>query len=57
MPAGRGLFPFQTTDQILDALEEIKADHGAHARVAEEIAREYFGADCVLGSLLERTGL
>ena len=57
LPTGRGLFPFRTTDQILDALEEIKADYGAHARAAQEIAREYFGADCVLGSLLERTGL
>ena len=57
LPTGRGLFPFRTADQILDSLEKIKADYEAHARAAREIAREYFGADCVLGSLLERTGL
>src|ERR1051325_8668058 len=57
LPPGRGLFPFRTADQVLDPLETIKADYGAHARAAQEIAREYFGADCVLSSLLERTGL
>jgi len=57
LPTGRGLFVFRTTDQILDALEQIKADYRAHARAAREIAREYFAAESVLGSLLERAGL
>ena len=57
LPTGRGLFPFRTAEQILDALEQINADYDAHARAAREIAREYFAADTVLDSLLERAGL
>ena len=57
LPTGRGLFPFRTAEQILDALEQINADYEGHARAAREIAREYFAADGVLGSLLERAGL
>lgn len=57
LPTGRGLFPFRTTDQVLDALERIRADYAAHGRAASEIAREHFAADGVLGCLLARAGL
>ncbi|MCC2671783.1 MAG: hypothetical protein K0Q72_4254, partial [Armatimonadetes bacterium] len=33
------------------------SDYEGHCRAAEEIAAEYFGAEKVLGSLMERAGL
>ncbi len=57
LPTGKGLFAFRTMDQILDALEQITADYSAHAQAAHEIAREYFSAERVVSTLLERAGL
>lgn len=57
LPTGRGLFGFQTTDDVAEALERITSDYASHAIAAREIAEEYFAAERVLGSLLERAGL
>jgi hypothetical protein len=57
LPSGRGLFGFTTLDDVLAAVDAIEADYAAHSRAALEIAREYFAADRVLGSLMERVGL
>jgi hypothetical protein len=57
IPSGRGLFGFVTLDDVLSALDAIESDYEAHARAALEIAREYFSADKVLSSLMERVGL
>lgn len=57
LPTGRGLFAFQIMDEIVEAFERINSDYAAHARAAREIAAEYFAAEHVLGSLLERAGL
>jgi hypothetical protein len=57
LPTGRGLFSFQTMEQILDAMEQVNANYGAHSRAAREIAREYFDAPRALGRLLEQAGL
>ena len=53
----RGLFGFQTMDDITRAVESIEADYEGHCRAAREIAAEYFGAEKVLASLMERAGL
>jgi hypothetical protein len=57
LPAGRGLFGWNDLEGIVNALEAIEADHGGHSRAAREIAAEYFAAERVLASLLERAGL
>jgi GT2 family glycosyltransferase len=57
LPTGEGLFAFSTMDEILAAVEAINSDYARHSRAAEEIARQYFSHDVVLGSLLERAGL
>jgi hypothetical protein len=57
LPTGRGLFPFQTIDQAIDAFEQISADYDGHSRAAREIAAEFFAAEKVLGRVLERVGL
>jgi GT2 family glycosyltransferase len=56
-PTGAGLFAFSTMDEILEALEAINSDYERHCRAAEEIAREHFSHDVVLGSLLARVGV
>jgi hypothetical protein len=57
LPTGRGLFAFSTLDEAADAVERINADYALHSRAAREIAEEYFSAERVLASLLERVGV
>jgi GT2 family glycosyltransferase len=57
LPTGEGLFAFSTMDEILAAVEAINSDYERHARAAEEIAREYFAHDVVLGRLLADVGV
>jgi hypothetical protein len=57
LPSGRGLFGFETLDGVLAAVDAIESDYEAHSRAAVEIAREYFAADRVLASMMERVGL
>ncbi len=52
-----GLFAFESMDDIADAVRAINADYAGNCRAAEEIAREFFDAETVLGSLLERIGI
>ncbi len=53
----RGLFAFRTLDEITEAVREINADYAAHCRAAYEVAHEYFEAEKVLASLLDRAGV
>ncbi|HKG26852.1 MAG TPA: hypothetical protein VKB09_14480, partial [Thermomicrobiales bacterium] len=57
LPTGEGLFAFQTMEEIVAAIEAIEADYESHSRRAREIAAEYFDAEKVLASLMERAGL
>ena len=54
LPTGKGLFAFRSMDEILEAIDQINSDYSTHSRAAKEIAEEYFSADGVLTSLLER---
>lgn len=56
-PTGKGLFGFSTMDHILRAVETIETDYAGNCRAARDIAAEYFAAEKVLGSLMERAGL
>jgi GT2 family glycosyltransferase len=56
-PTGEGLFGFETMDEILAAVESVNSDYARHSRAAEEIAREYFAHDVVLGRLLADVGV
>jgi hypothetical protein len=57
LPTGMGLFAFETMEDVLAAVQEIDRDEYAHRRAAREVAEEYFAAEKVLGSLIERAGL
>jgi hypothetical protein len=52
-----GLFAFSSLGEIAEAVKRINTDYSRHARGAREIAREFFEAEKVLGSLLERAGV
>ena len=54
VPSGEGLLSFETIDQATDAIASVAGDYGLHARRAGEIAGEYFGAERVLGSMMDR---
>lgn len=57
LPTGAGLFSFETTDDILAAVDTIESDYPRHCLAARDIAAEYFSAEHVLASLTERAGL
>ena len=57
LPSGRGLFGFRTMDGILQAVDAIESDYAGHCRAAREIAVEYFSAEKVVGSVMQRAGL
>ncbi len=57
IPTGRGLFGFTTMEDVLAAVDEIERDYEGNCRAAREIAEEYFAAEKVLASLMERAGL
>jgi hypothetical protein len=57
LPTGNGLFEFRTMDDILRAVDAIESDYEGNCRAAREVATEYFAAEKVVGSLMERAGL
>lgn len=52
-----GLFAFTTLGDIVAALAEINGNYAHHSRAARAIAQEFFEAEKVLRSLLERAGI
>lgn len=57
LPAGKGLFSFRTMEDVLAAVDEIESDYEGNCRAAQEIASEYFSAEKVVGSLMNRARL
>jgi hypothetical protein len=56
LPTGEGLFRFETTQDILAALDAINRDYAKQRRAAAAIAEEYFCSDEVLTRLLQLVG-
>ena len=54
---GKGLFGFTSMDDILAAVDAIESDYAGHSRSAREIADEFFAAEKVVESLMQRAGL
>jgi hypothetical protein len=57
VPSGCGLFGFRTMDEILAAVDAIESDYEGNCSAARGVAAEYFDAEKVVGSLMERAGL
>jgi hypothetical protein len=43
--------------EIVDAVKAINADYAKHSRAARTVAREFFEAEKVLRSILDRAGI
>jgi glycosyltransferase involved in cell wall biosynthesis len=56
LPVGEGLFSFETSDDVLAAIDELRSDDRRHSRAARAIAEEHFASDRVLTALLETVG-
>jgi len=56
LPTGRGLFGFESMDEILRAVDQIEGDYENHCASAREVASAYFDAEKVMGSLMSRAG-
>ncbi|HEX7090109.1 MAG TPA: hypothetical protein VF192_08225 [Longimicrobiales bacterium] len=52
--AGAGIVPFATPEEAVAAVREVEGNYARHAAAARTIAEEYFRADVVLRSLVER---
>ena len=57
IPTGKGLFGFKTMSDILAAIDAIETDYTGNCRAAAQIAADYFAAEKVVGSLMQRAGL
>jgi hypothetical protein len=56
LPLGPGLHAFNTVDEAVEAVRTIERDYGNASAHASEVAREYFAAARVLGSMLALAG-
>ena len=54
IPVGEGLFAFETTEDVLAAVEEMRANYTRHAHAARAIAEGLFDSDKVLSRLIDR---
>ncbi|HEY4257761.1 MAG TPA: hypothetical protein VGM66_11155, partial [Candidatus Udaeobacter sp.] len=52
-----GLLSFRSTSEIAEAVKRINADYAKHSRAAYEVAREFFEAEKVLKSILNRANI
>jgi hypothetical protein len=57
LPTGAGLFAFNDLEEAVSACDAVLADPERQGAAALQIAREYFGYDVVLTSLLDRLHL
>jgi hypothetical protein len=51
-PTGKGLVLFETPEDAIRGVEEIRSDYEGHARAARRLAEEFFDSDIVLSELL-----
>jgi GT2 family glycosyltransferase len=56
LPTGEGLFAFTTEAEIIAAIDAINTNYDRQRQAAQEIAREYFSYEVVLGKLLRDLG-
>jgi hypothetical protein len=56
LPTGKGLFGFESMEDILRAVDQIESDYERHCAAAREVANAYFDAGKVLRSLMTRAG-
>jgi len=53
LPTGVGVIAVHTAEEAADALAEVRGDYARHTAAAQDLAREYFDAERLLGDALE----
>ncbi|MCC7519633.1 MAG: hypothetical protein IT578_10665 [Verrucomicrobiae bacterium] len=56
LPVGKGLFAFQSAEDVRAAVEALVSDYEGQCLAAREIAREYFEAEKVIAAMLAKLG-
>jgi hypothetical protein len=56
LPTGRGLVSFKSMTEAVAGVQEIDGNYPVHARVARELAEEYFNSQKWLPSMLSACG-
>ena len=57
IPTGTGLLGFDTPDEAVDAIAQINGDYPRHARVAREIAEEFFNPVKLFDEIASAAGI
>jgi hypothetical protein len=57
LPTGQGLLAFNTVEDALPAIEDIRGNYARHRRAARDLAEEFFDSRKVLGRLLQALGV
>jgi len=52
-----GLLSFRSLEEIVEAVKNINSDYAEHSRAARALAREFFEAENVVKSILDRAGI
>lgn len=52
-PVGKGVLPFSTIDEAVNAIQEVETNYELHAKAARCIAEEHFNSKLVLTRLIE----
>jgi hypothetical protein len=55
LPCGKGVLPFRSPEEVIEAISRIEADYDVHCRAARELAEEFFAAHRILPPLIEAT--
>ena len=53
LPTGAGLLSFETIEEAVEAIAEVRSNVAKHSRAAREIAEEYLDDRKVVGQLLD----
>jgi hypothetical protein len=56
LPTGEGLFAFESAEDVVRAIDDLKGDYERQTDAARDLAEEHFDSDRVLTRLLERVG-
>jgi hypothetical protein len=53
LPVGEGVLAFRSIDEALSCIQDVETRYQRHCRTARDLVEEFFGAEKVLGKLLE----
>ena len=54
LPVGRGIIPFTTLEEAAEGIRDVAGNYDRHSQAAHDLAQEFFAANKVLTSMIER---